>query len=51
MDLPAGTGFSYAKTELASHSTDLIQVRQADQFLRKVISWATHNFHYCYYGI
>ncbi|OAY23050.1 serine carboxypeptidase-like 17 [Manihot esculenta] len=35
MDLPAGTGFSYAKTELASHSTDLIQVRQADQFLRK----------------
>ncbi|XP_037493464.1 serine carboxypeptidase-like 17 isoform X1 [Jatropha curcas] len=35
VDMPVGTGFSYAKTQPAYHSSDLIQVHQADQFLRK----------------
>ncbi|OAY51032.1 serine carboxypeptidase-like 17 [Manihot esculenta] len=35
IDMPVGTGFSYARTQLASHSSDLMQVRQAIEFLRK----------------
>lgn len=36
VDLPVGTGFSYARTSLASHSTDLQACDQAYQFLSKV---------------
>ncbi|KAI8548570.1 hypothetical protein RHMOL_Rhmol07G0282800 [Rhododendron molle] len=35
VDLPVGTGFSYARTSLASHSTDLQACDQAYQFLSK----------------
>ncbi|KAJ8762624.1 hypothetical protein K2173_008063 [Erythroxylum novogranatense] len=35
VDMPVGTGFSYAKTFAASQTSDLQQVSQADQFLRK----------------
>ncbi|WCJ35570.1 serine carboxypeptidase-like 2 [Euphorbia peplus] len=35
IDIPVGTGFSYSKTQLASLSTDLMQVEQAYQFLTK----------------
>ncbi|XP_057974842.1 serine carboxypeptidase-like 2 [Malania oleifera] len=35
VDFPVGTGFSYAKTSRASHSTDLRSSLNADQFLRK----------------
>ncbi|KAH7847290.1 hypothetical protein Vadar_024310 [Vaccinium darrowii] len=35
LDLPVGTGFSYARTSLASYSTDLQACDQAYQFLRK----------------
>ncbi|XP_050214128.1 serine carboxypeptidase-like 17 [Mercurialis annua] len=35
VDMPVGTGFSYTKAQLASYVTDLKQVHQADQFLRK----------------
>ncbi|KAJ7966506.1 Serine carboxypeptidase [Quillaja saponaria] len=40
LDLPAGTGFSYAKTQLASQRSDWKQVRHAHQFLRK---WLTDH--------
>ncbi|XP_044474612.1 serine carboxypeptidase-like 17 isoform X2 [Mangifera indica] len=35
VDSPVGTGFSYAKTPLASLTGDFIQVHQLSQFLRK----------------
>ncbi|XP_048226705.1 serine carboxypeptidase-like 18 isoform X3 [Ricinus communis] len=35
IDIPVGTGFSYAQTQLAAYSTDLTQVHQAHLFLRK----------------
>ncbi|KAJ4825255.1 hypothetical protein Tsubulata_042804 [Turnera subulata] len=35
VDMPAGTGFSYARTTLASVTGDSRQVSQTDQFLRK----------------
>ncbi|XAR61979.1 hypothetical protein NMG60_11016543 [Bertholletia excelsa] len=35
LDFPVGTGFSYGKTSVASHSTDLQACGQAHQFLRK----------------
>ncbi|KAG5542005.1 hypothetical protein RHGRI_021740 [Rhododendron griersonianum] len=38
VDLPVGTGFSYARTSLASHSTDLQACDQAYQFLSKCTS-------------
>lgn len=36
VDLPVGTGFSYARTPLASQRGDFKQVHQADQFLKEV---------------
>lgn len=36
VDLPVGTGFSYATTKEASISSDTILVKQAHEFLRKV---------------
>ncbi|XP_011006024.1 PREDICTED: serine carboxypeptidase-like 3 isoform X2 [Populus euphratica] len=35
LDLPAGTGFSYARTPLALQRSDFKQVSHAEQFLRK----------------
>ncbi|KAJ4701594.1 putative Serine carboxypeptidase [Melia azedarach] len=35
VDLPVGTGFSYARTPLASQRGDFKQVHQADQFLKE----------------
>ncbi|KDO81471.1 hypothetical protein CISIN_1g012205mg [Citrus sinensis] len=35
VDSPVGTGYSYAKTPLASQAGDFKQVQQVDQFLRK----------------
>ncbi|WCJ35573.1 serine carboxypeptidase-like 7 [Euphorbia peplus] len=35
IDSPVGTGFSYATTEIASVTGDLIQVNQVDEFFRK----------------
>ncbi|XP_059635200.1 serine carboxypeptidase-like 2 isoform X2 [Cornus florida] len=35
LDLPVGTGFSYARTSRASHSVDIQSCDQAVQFLRK----------------
>ncbi|KAL5844675.1 hypothetical protein ACOSQ3_010731 [Xanthoceras sorbifolium] len=35
VDSPVGTGFSYARTPLASQSGDFTQIQQATQFLRK----------------
>uniref|UniRef100_A0A2P2M3K6 Serine carboxypeptidase n=3 Tax=Rhizophora mucronata TaxID=61149 RepID=A0A2P2M3K6_RHIMU len=35
VDLPVGTGFSYAKTSVASQTGDFKQISNADQFLRK----------------
>ncbi|CAK7322545.1 unnamed protein product [Dovyalis caffra] len=40
VDLPAGTGFSYARNPLAFQRRDFKQVSQADQFLRK---WLMHH--------
>ncbi|CAK7322543.1 unnamed protein product [Dovyalis caffra] len=40
VDLPAGTGFSYARNPLAFQRSDFKQVSQADQFLRK---WLMHH--------
>lgn len=40
VDSPVGTGFSYARTAVAALSGDFIQVKQADQFLRK---WLTDH--------
>uniref|UniRef100_A0A6M2ELU0 Uncharacterized protein n=1 Tax=Populus davidiana TaxID=266767 RepID=A0A6M2ELU0_9ROSI len=35
LDLPVGTGFSYARTPIALQRSDFKQVSQAEQFLRK----------------
>ncbi|XAR61978.1 hypothetical protein NMG60_11016541 [Bertholletia excelsa] len=35
VDFPVGTGFSYGRTSIASHSSDLQACSQAHQFLRK----------------
>ncbi|CAN0905748.1 Serine carboxypeptidase-like 17 [Linum grandiflorum] len=35
LDMPVGTGFSYATTDEASQSGDFLQIQQADQFFRK----------------
>lgn len=35
-DLPVSTGFTYATTKLGAKRSDLIQVNQAHEFLRKV---------------
>ncbi|CAK7347404.1 unnamed protein product [Dovyalis caffra] len=35
VDMPVGTGFSYARNDFASQTDDLIQFYQSDQFLRK----------------
>ncbi|KAJ9166352.1 hypothetical protein P3X46_021122 [Hevea brasiliensis] len=40
VDSPVGTGFSYARTPLASLTGDFIQIKQADEFLRK---WLTDH--------
>ncbi|XP_035839528.1 serine carboxypeptidase-like 13 isoform X3 [Helianthus annuus] len=41
LDLPVGTGFSYARTTRASHSTDIQLCDQAYEFMRKSL------FHTC----
>ena len=38
VDSPVGTGFSYARNQFASQSGDFKQIRQLDQFLRKVVN-------------
>lgn len=43
VDSPVGTGYSYAKTSLASQAGDFKQVQQVDQFLRKVY-FSTNTF-------
>ncbi|GMH17985.1 hypothetical protein Nepgr_019826 [Nepenthes gracilis] len=35
VDMPVGTGFSYARVPSASHSSDFIAARHANEFLRK----------------
>ncbi|GAB2293757.1 hypothetical protein Dimus_027970 [Dionaea muscipula] len=35
IDMPVGTGFSYGRTPLAKHSSDVIASYHADEFLRK----------------
>jgi carboxypeptidase C (cathepsin A) len=40
LDLPVGTGFSYARTPLALQRSDFKQVSHAEQFLRKVTFWS-----------
>lgn len=37
MDSPVGTGFSYGRTEKASHSTDIQTFEQDCEFIRKVL--------------
>lgn len=36
IDMPVGTGFSYARTPQGLKKGDLVQVQQNHQFLRKV---------------
>ncbi|CAN1775977.1 Serine carboxypeptidase-like 2 [Linum perenne] len=36
LDLPVGTGFSYTRNDSVLQSTDLMQVSQAEEFLRRV---------------
>ena len=43
MESPVGTGYSYAKTPLASEASDTKQFHQIDQFLRRV----EFNFFFC----
>lgn len=44
LDLPVGTGFSYARTSEARQSDDLQASDHAYQFLRKVIRSLISNF-------
>lgn len=37
MDLPVGTGFSYATTQKANYSDNLLSADHAYEFIRKVI--------------
>ncbi|CAN1274571.1 Serine carboxypeptidase-like 7 [Linum perenne] len=43
VDLPVLTGFSYARTEAASPSSDKMQISQAVEFLRKVANEETEQ--------
>ncbi|CAN1274555.1 Serine carboxypeptidase-like 17 [Linum perenne] len=38
LDLPVGTGFSYTRNDSVLQSTDLMQVSQAEEFLRRWLS-------------
>ena len=50
LESPAGSGYSYAKTPRAAETSDIIQIHQIDQFLRRV-EFSFFSFLFCVYFV